>query len=141
MEISWQRCDTYAEARNATGIIYLHEWDDKPFYWGKAHRSFFGGHRRRIGDLLASGRYNSGYRHWIEGCLQHGAKLFIGTPSPDALARIDEVENFLIHTYGHVMNTRVKEPPENLQIEHRGEAPACLSATSKSAGFVSSTQT
>ena len=128
MQITWQRCNTYAEARNATGIIYLPEWDDKPFYWGKAHRSFFGGHRRRIGDLLASGRYNSGYRHWIEGCLQHGAKLFIGSLSTDALLHIDEVENFLIHTYGHVMNTKVRVPSSSLQIQHLGQLPACIRA-------------
>ena len=126
MKISWKRCKTYAEARNETGIIYLHAWNDRPFYWGKAHRSFFGGHRRRIGDLLASGRYNSGYRHWIEGCLQHGGQLFIGRLGPEALSRIDDVENHLIHTYGHVMNTKVRVPDAPIRLEHVGDVPAFI---------------
>lgn len=127
MKITWRRCRTYEEAKDHCRVIYLHEWDDKPFYWGKAHNSFFGGHSRQIGDLRASGRYNAGYRHWIEGCLRHGAKLYVGRLSELALANINDVENWLIHTYGHEMNTRVRTPDVALCVEHLGEVPASIS--------------
>lgn len=126
MQITWIRCHSYAEARDYSRIIYLHEWSDKPFYWGKAHKSFFGGHKRKDGDLHASGRYNSGYRHWIEGCLMHGAKLYVGQLDEEALNAIDEVENFLIHSYGHVMNTKVTVPRRPLSIQHCGSVPAFI---------------
>ncbi|EOV0048370.1 hypothetical protein ACWOLU_004365, partial [Vibrio vulnificus] len=63
MRITWIRCNSYNEAKDYSKVIYLHEWAGEPFYWGKAHNSFFGGHKRKNGDLHASGRYNSGYRH------------------------------------------------------------------------------
>lgn len=127
MKITWVLCNSYAEAKDHYRVIYLHEWDDKPFYWGKAHNSFFGGHKRTVDDFQASGRYNSGYRHWIEGCLRHGAKLYIGILNEASLNAIDEVENFLIATYGHVMNTRVTLPTRTLTITHRGSVPATIS--------------
>ena len=126
MEINWICCSSYAEARDYSRIIYLHEWHDKPFYWGKAHTSHFGGHKREHDGLNASGRYNSGYRHWIEGCLRHGAKLYVGQLSQEALSVINEVENYLIYTYGHEMNTRVHIPKRRLTILHRGEVPATI---------------
>lgn len=127
MQITWKQCSTYAEARDYSRILYLHEWCDVPFYWGKAHKSHFGGHKRKIGGLEVSGRYNSGYRHWIEGCLQHGAKLYIGTPDAEALQRLDEVENFLIYTYGSKMNTKKHTPRRQLDIRHLGEVPLSVS--------------
>jgi hypothetical protein len=126
MRITWQRCNTYEDARDLCRGIYLHEWNGEPFYWGKAHNSFFGGGKRRIGDLFASGRYNVGYRHWIEGCLQHGARLYFGQLSALALASIDEVEKYLIHTYGQQMNRRVGPPSRQLELEHCGEIPASV---------------
>ena len=123
MKINWVRCESYEQARDHSGIVYLHEWDGRPFYWGKAQNSFFGGHKRKHGTLNASGRYNAGYRHWIEGCLRHGAKLYVGQLDAEARANIDEVENYLIATYGHVMNTKVKEPLRQLTIEHTGAVP------------------
>lgn len=126
MQITWNNCKTYEDARDYSRIIYLHEWDNKPFYWGKAHNSFFGGHKRKKDGLHASGRYNAGYRHWIEGCLRHGAKLYVGVLDEEALAYIDEVENFLIHTYGHVMNTKVDAPVRRLDIQHAGDVPASI---------------
>ena len=133
MTLTWQLCKTYEEARDHSRVIYLHEWDDKPFYWGKAHNSFFGGHKRQLGDLHASGRYNSGYRHWIEGCLRHGAKLYIGKPDAEALLRLDEVEKFLISTYGHEVNTRVPKAVKPLSIEHRGTIPLAIQNAAKRA--------
>jgi hypothetical protein len=128
MKIEWLRCHNYQDAKNHAGIIYLHEWDGRPFYWGKADGSFFGGHKRKHNGLHASGRYNAGYRHWIEGCLQHGGRLYVGQLDAEARQCIGEVENFLIHTYGHVMNTRVWVPPKALTIEHTGDVPKSIAA-------------
>jgi hypothetical protein len=126
MEIVWKHCRSYEEAKGYSRIIYLHQWNDRPFYWGKAHNSFFGGHKRKHGDLHASGRYNSGYRHWIEGCLRHGGQLYIGVLDEEALENINEVENYLISVYGHEMNSKVSKPKRKLIIEHRGEIPASI---------------
>ena len=125
MTITWKRCITYKSARNYTGIIYLHEWHDRPFYWGKAEKSFFGGHMRPHNENRMSGRYNVGYRHWIEGCLQHGAKLYIGELDAEALAAISEVENFLIAIYPTTMNTR-KLTARHFDLVHEGNVPATI---------------
>ncbi len=126
MKVNWIRCRSYKEARDYSRIIDLHEWNGKPFYWGKAHKSFFGGGKRRRDGLEASGRYNAGYRHWIEGCLRHGGRLYIGKLDEEALSCVDEVENFLIHTYGHEMNNKVAAPIRQLQIEHEGDVPQSI---------------
>ena len=46
MTIDWTLCKSYEEAKDFYGSIYLHMWENKPFYWGKAHNSFFGGSSR-----------------------------------------------------------------------------------------------
>ncbi len=127
MKITWTRYLNYKEACDSTGVVYLHEWDGEPFYWGKAHKSFFGGGSRKYEEATRSGRYNAGYRHWIEGCLRHGAKLYIGKLDAEALAMIDEVENFLICTYPGPpdMNKR-KRPVQNIDLIHEGDLPDCL---------------
>jgi hypothetical protein len=126
MLIDWIQCATYEEAKDYSRVIYLHEWNDKPFYWGKADSSFFGGHKRKYDGLHASGRYNSGYRHWIEGCLRHGAKLYIGRLDGEARKRIDEIEQYLICTFGHVMNTRVCAVAPDVVVRHAGSVPASI---------------
>lgn len=132
MEITWIRCNSYDDAKDYSRVIYLHQWNDKPFYWGKAHNSFFGGHKRVRGDLHASGRYNTGYRHWIEGCLKHGGRLYVGLLDQEAVAAINEVENYLIYTFGHEMNTRVVKPKKKLEIQHRGDVPVFICANKSS---------
>ena len=99
MILNWKKCPTYEQARNYRNIIYLHEWDGNPFYWGKAHTSYFGGHMREIDGFKASGRYNAGYRHWIEGCLKHGSSLYIAQVDPNGEYTIDEIETYFIATY------------------------------------------
>ena len=125
MTLTWKRCLTYEDARNYTGIVYLHEWNDKPFYWGKAQKSYFGGHMRTYNEGKISGRYNVGYRHWIEGCLRHGAKLYIAILDQKALSAISAVENYLIATYPSDMNTKVLKPIQ-LVLAHEGDVPASL---------------
>lgn len=131
MKIIWKCCKSYDEAKNYSRIIYLHEWNEKPFYWGKAHNSFFGGNKRKVGDLLATGRYNPGYRHWIEGCLRGGGCLYVGQLDKEAIDRIDEVENYLINTYGSEMNTKVKPIARELDIKHEGQIPASITNSVK----------
>jgi hypothetical protein len=126
VQIEWIQCQNYDEAKNYSGVIYLHERDGKPFYWGKADNSFFGGHKRKLDGLHASGRYNSGYRHWIEGCLRYGAKLYIGRPEAEARSKIAYIENFLIHKYPSVMNDQVIQPAQPLTIRHIGAVPTSV---------------
>lgn len=126
MILTWKKCLTYEEARNYTNIIYLHEWDGKPFYWGKAHKSFFGGHMREIDGFKASGRYNSGYRHWIEGCLKHGASLYIAQVDPNGEYTIDEIENYLIKIYPSEMPQKLHKSVKTLNISHTGDVPMAL---------------
>ena len=114
MRIDWIFCQSYDEARRYAAVIYLHERDGKPFYWGKADDCEFGV------------RYNSGYRHWIEGCLRHGAKLYIGVPDEEARKRVGDIENYLIHRYPSVMNSRVKLPVTPLAIRHAGSVPSSI---------------
>lgn len=124
MQVKWSQCQNYDEAKNYWGVVYLHERDGKPFYWGMADKSFFGGHKREHDGLHASGRYNSGYRHWIEGCLRYGAKLYIGKPEGEVRAKVAEIEIYLIDRYPSVMNDRVTPPAEPLTIRHIGAVPA-----------------
>jgi len=114
MKIKWIRCQTWEEAREYSRIIYLHEWNEKPFYWGKADKCCFGR------------RYSYSYRHWIEGCLRHGGCLYIGKLDEDALRCMDEVEDYLIRKYGGEMNKKVTAPPRQLEVEHEGEVPHIL---------------
>lgn len=136
--ITWVRCLNYDSAKDFSRVIYLHEWNGRPFYWGKAHNSFFGGHKRKQDGLHASGRYNSGYKHWIEGCLQHGGKLYVGRLGALGIRRIDEIEQHLIREYGHAMNFKIKETSKPVLLAHVGDIPDCIafqrtkrSATSK----------
>lgn len=126
MRVEWISCQDYDEAKNYSGVLYLHERDGKPFYWGKADKSFFGGHKRKYNGLHASGRYNSGYRHWIEGCLRHGAKLYIAKPEENASNLVAKIEKYLIHRYPAVMNTKMNPPSRAMTIEHTGTVPATI---------------
>jgi hypothetical protein len=128
MKVNWIRCRSYEQARDYSRIIYLHEWAGKPFYWGKAENSYFGGNKRTRDGVKISARYGPSYQHWIEACLRHGGRLYIGELDEEALGCLDEVENFLIHTYGHVMNKKVAAPIRQLQIEHEGDVPQSIAS-------------
>ncbi|QKZ12666.1 hypothetical protein [Spirosoma sp. KUDC1026] len=122
MIINWKQYKTYKDACDCTGVIYLHEWDGKPFYWGKADKSFFGGGSRKHEAGKRTGRYNSGYKHWIEGCLQHGAKLYIGELSSEDVSWIDDIERQLIATYPSTMAQRTY-PFRQIELIHEGDVP------------------
>lgn len=126
MTIHWTRCDSYQEAKDFTGIIYVYFWPgEKPFYWGIAHGSYFGGHQRKVAgtDQKRSGRYSNSYSHWIEGCLQHGAKLYIGQVGKKDLEHIEIIENHLINTFGHQRNRKITPGVFVESLIHQGEVP------------------
>ncbi|MBO0939207.1 hypothetical protein J2I47_21810 [Fibrella sp. HMF5335] len=126
MVVNWKQCQTYEEARHFRNCIYLHEWGGKPFYWGKIHNIFFGGHMRTREGFRASGRYNAGYKHWIEGCLRHGASLYLGQITTDDVFTIDEVENHLIAAFPSEMNVKHIVGGREIVLVHVGDVPVCI---------------
>ena len=76
--------------------------------------------------VRASGRYNVGYRHWIEGCLRHGASLYLGQIQFNDLYTIDEIENYLIHNFPSDMNKKRLDVSTSIVLEHTGDIPVCL---------------
>lgn len=116
MQIDWIQCRSYDEAKNYSGAIYLHERDGKPFYWGKADDCAFGV------------RYNPGYKHWIEGSLASGGRLYIGRLDAESRARIDDVERHLIRRYPTLMNKQAVAPSGVISIRHAGDVPPFVPA-------------
>jgi hypothetical protein len=92
----------------------------------KVHNSFFGGHMRTHAGMRASGRYNVGYRHWIEGCQRHGAYLYLGQIQSNDRYTIDEVENYLIYNYPSELNKKRVNVSALITLEHTGGVPECL---------------
>jgi len=133
MQISWKLCRTYCEAQDFTGVVYLQEWNGKPFYWGIADRSFFGGNKRKYKNTKRSGRYNPGYKHWIEGCLRHGGLLYIGDPEKreSRPVTLKKIESYLIGTYGSEMQGELKRTTRGgkLALEHVGDVPLSISTS------------
>jgi len=126
MKITWVHCRSYEDAKNYSRILYLHEWDGKPFYWGKVENSFFGGNPRKRDGQQLSGRYAPCYQHWIEGCLRHGARLYVGKLDDEAMQCINELEKFLIHRYGSEMNRRIEPFGTHIAVQHEGDVPSCI---------------
>lgn len=120
MKITWEKCESYEKAKGHSGVIYLYEWSGQPFYWGK------------VGfDSSFEIRYHPSYRHLIEGCLRHGACLFIGKLDEEARKHISDLENYLICKYPSAMNKKPKKPKKpktQLNIEHKGNIPYTISS-------------
>ncbi len=115
MQITWRRCLTYAAAAKSQGVVYLHEWNGAPFYWGLADN--FGK------------RYNVGYSHWIEGVLQHGGRLYIGKPDNLGKFKLEDVEYALINKYGSLWNKK-RKTTKLQDITHAGNVPETIQAPS-----------
>ncbi len=124
MKITWKRVSSYEEAKDFFEIIYLHEWDGHPFYWGIVDRAKFGGTKRNSNDR--NGRYNPGYRHWIEGCLQHGGRLYIGTLEEKGKISLHQIEQYLIAQYPSKMNKRTGTGSNIERICHDGDIPLSI---------------
>ena len=131
MNIRWKHVNSYEEAKNFFQEIYLHEWDGKPFYWGKVDGSVFGGTPRNIGNRKRNARYNPGYKHWIEGCLQHGGRLYIGQIEDMGDYSHDQIEAYLIAQFPSTMNRRTKPTSRILPIHQCGDLPLSLSRDNK----------
>ena len=121
VKIDWKLCRTYDDAKDYQQVIYLHEWSGKPFYWGVANKSKFGGNRQKIENGHLNPRYGSSYKHWIEGCLRHGAILYIGLIDKSSGIELENIEKQLIHDFPSEMNDIEKS--QNIIIEHLGDVP------------------
>lgn len=75
--IQWTECFSYEQAKNFHSCVYIHEWDGSAYYIGLSN-TWFGGSRRKLDGKTRSPRYGTSYRHWIDGCLERGARLFVG---------------------------------------------------------------
>lgn len=127
LKIHWTKCLSYDEAKNFHGVVYVHVWNQKPFYWGKAHHSIFGGNPRKNDEgAKMNPRYNAGYRHWIEGCLRNGGELYVGKLDNQNLDSIDEVENYLIEKFGTEMTQRSAPIKNELNLSHTGDVPVFI---------------
>jgi hypothetical protein len=56
-----------------------------------------------------------------------GVKLYVCKLDDEALQIIDDVERYLIHTYGREASTRQRMPARPLSIVHAGDVPETLS--------------
>ena len=126
MKINWKLYRTYDDAKDCQQAIYLHEWSAKPFYWGMLEKTKFGGNRQTMENGFLNPRYGSSYKHWVEGCLRHGAILYIGTIQDQGNATIEMVEKQLIHD--HPLEMNAQEQSQNLTIKHQGEVPISIRA-------------
>ena len=123
MKITWKRVCSYEEAKDFFEIIYLHEWDGSPFYWGIVDGAKFGGTKRKGDPNDRNGRYGPSYAHWIEGCLQHGARLYIGQVENKGEYSLDQIEAFLIARYPSKMNKRKRTVLTIQEIGHYDDVP------------------
>jgi len=126
MKITWVQCKSYEEAKNFCDIIYLHQWNGKPFYWGICDNSVFGGNPRTINGRRRNPRYGPSYRHWIEGCLRHGGTLHIGKPTERENYNLEDIELSLIAQFPSEMNPEVNARIIVQDIKHSGDIPVCI---------------
>ena len=126
MKICWIRCQNYDEAKNFHGVVYLHEQNGRPFYWGICGISVFGGNPRKVDGMPRNPRYGTSYRHWIEGCLRHAGALYIGTPAEQGNFSLQDIELTLIAMYPSEMNVEEDAQQVIPHIEHQGDVPSSI---------------
>lgn len=115
VKIKWRRYLSYDEARSDTSKgIYIHEWQHHACYVGKLYKAKFGR------------RYSEGYRHWVDGCLDRGARLFIGAVVPEDPDTLEDIERTLIQMLDPQYNLRRKAPQHNFRIVNVGDVPEYL---------------
>lgn len=113
--IKWKRYNSYDEASSDTSKgIYIHDWQGKPYYVGMLSGSTFGT------------RYISAYRHWIDGCIEHGARLFIGSVVQTDVEYIESIETIVIQLLNPLKNRIRKLPQAKLHLIHEGQVPEYL---------------
>lgn len=127
MKITWVRYKSYDSAQDQTGVIYLHERNGIPFYWGIADKSVFGGNTRSINGEKKNPRYGRSYRHWIESCLQSGSRLYIGCVENLGNYNLEDIEAHLLKTYGSEMNEPIANTNQVTEvIQHYGNVPESI---------------
>lgn len=133
MKITWKHVRSYEEAKDYFEIPYLHEWDNCPFYWGIVAGAKFGGSKRKSDPSDGNARSGPSYPHWIEGCLQHGGRLYFGRVGDKGEYELDQIEAFLIARYPSKMNKRISVAPNIQHIDHDGDVPQSILNRGKSA--------
>ncbi|WP_071182565.1 hypothetical protein [Acidithiobacillus ferrivorans] len=134
--IRWTLCRSYDDARDFTGVLYLHERDGQPLFWGKADKSAFGGNPRIIQGLKFSGRYPESYRHWVDACLSLGDRLYIGeivgneSEDEQSQLKIAEICKFLLMAYPAMYN-KPQESATYFDLRHTGYVPEVLAEKAK----------
>ena len=94
--IQWTECSSYEKAKDFKSCVYIHEWDGSAYYVGLSNY-WFGGNQRKLDGKKRSARYSTSYRHWIDGCLERGARLFVGKlrdPKCTAVEYVLEVKKY-----------------------------------------------
>lgn len=146
LRIHWKKVGSYEEAKDFHSAVYIHDWQDAPYYIGKLGETVFGGSPRSIRGSLkypdnSNPRYGSSYSHWIDGCLEHGANLYIGT-FPDFSEAADlgdnerkEILRLLIGVVEKILQVQLQpikgnvpsiSIPDLLRLQHTGEIPPYL---------------
>lgn len=77
ISLNFKRIKSYENAKKFTNAIYIHEIQGKYYYVGKLENCFFGGNTRQDAGAKKSARYCTGYKHWIDGALCSGSKLYM----------------------------------------------------------------
>ena len=128
IKIQWFECFSYDDAKDFHSCVYIHEWDGNAYYVGMIGKSVFGGPRRKLEDgEMRNPRYGPSYSHWIDGCLEHGARLFVGISTDmKAIRLIKTVENELIGMLNPIKNKATNNSSVRLVLKHSGKVPSCL---------------
>jgi hypothetical protein len=117
MNVVWSKVKSYEETKLRKNCVYIHVWNKSLYYIGKAENSTFSGE--------ANSRYNVAYRHWIDGCLDHGAELYFG--SPEAAIDVSTLEETLILAFLPKKNTDISFGILNFGIFSSGAVPEEIS--------------
>jgi hypothetical protein len=125
VKITWGQFSSYDEAKNKTKCVYIHEWKGKAYYIGICQSSVFGGSRRKINGKTKNPRYAISYRHWIDGCLEHGGKLYIGKISTRRNIDLKRIEQTLITQLKPYRQPLAKQNEEFI-LNHVGTIPLCI---------------
>lgn len=114
--IEWKQYTSWVEASSDLNKgLYIHDWSPtKAYYVGKLQRATFGR------------RYNKGYSHWIDGCIEHGARLFIGSVNQADSKYIESIESTIIQFLKPIKNHMRKLPKDKLHVTHKGQVPTYL---------------
>jgi hypothetical protein len=126
VRIRWRRYTNYEDAQNCNGVVYLFEGKGRPYYWGKADQSCFGGNKRPLGYVTACGRYGTSYDHLVTAFMMLGGRLYIGKPAMPEGVTLDDVEDSLIAKYPPHIPAKPPKPRFNLRVLNVGSKPACL---------------